>query len=79
MVSVCAEWQQCMQKELTTDRLMILGTDMLIQGNVFSTFINGFIDPLSWKSVLVFSVWLCIGALVIVEGFKYCKREVYYH
>lgn len=52
MVSICNEWADCMQQDPDhVDRLSVLG-------EVFSSLLNAFIDPLSWKVVSVATVWI---------------------
>lgn len=51
MISVCNEWNDCLnQNPEYIDRLSVLG-------EAFSSLLNSMIDPLSWKTVTVFTTW----------------------
>lgn len=59
--AACSEWEKCMNRDPTTVGRARIGAE------TFAEIINGFIKPISWKSMF-FIVFITVGSLVLTNA-----------
>jgi hypothetical protein len=72
MAPVCNEWAVCMQKDPAHVERYVsdLNTRLPIMAQIFSSLLNSFLDPLSWKSVAIVSIWFLFSGLLLNHFLK---------